>query len=138
MAEHPLLQKINWQFLRFCAVGALGFVVDWAVLEALVHGLGMHPIASRFVSFGTAVLTTWLANRTWTFRAGATESRLREAGRYVAVQCTGGLANVSLYTVLVWTVPLFHQWLVIPLAAGAAAGLVINYFGNKHLVFRPA
>jgi putative flippase GtrA len=138
MATHPLAEKLNWRFLRFCAVGVLGFVVDWAVLEALVHGLGLNPVASRFGSFATAVLTTWLANRSFTFRAGGGENRLSEIGRYVAVQCTGGLANIAVYTLLLRTVPGLTAWLILPVAAGAAAGLLINYFGNKHLVFRTA
>ena len=35
------------RFLRFCAVGTVGFVIDAGVLQALVAGLGANPYVAR-------------------------------------------------------------------------------------------
>jgi putative flippase GtrA len=129
------LPPLNGHLMRFGLVGALGFVVDAAVLEAMIF-LGMGPIGGRAVSFPVAVCATWLANRTFTFPDKIEQSRMREASTYVAVQLVGGAANFAVYSALVHSLQLFADWPILALAFGAAAGLTINYLGSKHIVFR--
>ena len=129
------LPPLNGHFMRFGMVGGLGFVVDGAVLETMIM-LGMNPIAGRVVSFPIAVCATWLANRNFTFRDKIEQSRVREASTYVAVQLVGGAANFAVYSALVHSLQLFSDWPILALAFGAAAGLILNYLGSKHIVFR--
>ena len=129
------LPPLNGHLMRFGMVGALGFVVDGAVLEAMIY-LGMNPIADRAVSFPVAVCATWMANRTFTFPDRIEQSRVREASTYVAVQLVGGAANFAVYSALVHSLPMFAAWPILALAFGAVAGLAINYLGSKHIVFR--
>jgi putative flippase GtrA len=129
------LPPLNGHLMRFGLVGGLGFVVDGAVLEAMIF-LGMNPIAGRAVSFPVAVFATWLANRNLTFPDRVEQSRVREASTYVAVQLVGGAANFAVYSALVHSVQVCSDWPILALAFGAAAGLTINYLGSKHIVFR--
>jgi putative flippase GtrA len=129
------LPPLNGHLMRFAMVGGLGFVVDGSVLETMIF-VGMNPIAGRVVSFPVAVLATWLANRTFTFPDKIEQSRVREASTYVAVQLVGGAANFAVYSALVHSVQVFADWPILALAFGAAAGLIINYLGSKHIVFR--
>ncbi len=106
------------------------------MLKTVVR-LGMTPIGGRGVSFVVAVLATWLVNRAWTFqRHAAQRSLLRELSTYVAVQSVGFAANFAVYTSLVVGVTALQGRLLPPMVAGTAAGLVINYLGAKHIVFR--
>ena len=129
------LPPLNGHLMRFGLVGGLGFVVDGAVLETMIM-LGMNPIAGRAVSFPIAVCATWLANRNFTFPDKIEQSRVREASTYVAVQLVGGAANFAVYSALVHSLQLFSDWPILALAFGAAAGLILNYLGSKHIVFR--
>jgi putative flippase GtrA len=130
------LPPLNGHFARFCVVGGLGFIVDFTVLKTVVH-LGMSPIGGRVVSFCVAVMATWLVNRAWTFRHHAGEqSLLKELGSYLAVQSVGFAANFAVYTAMVVGISALQGRLLPPMAAGTAAGLVINYLGAKHIVFR--
>ena len=129
------LPPLNGHLMRFGLVGGLGFVVDGAVLEAMIY-VGMNPIAGRAVSFPVAVVATWLANRTFTFPDKIEQSRIREASTYVAVQLVGGAANFAVYSALVHSVQVCADWPILALAFGAGAGLTINYLGSKHIVFR--
>jgi putative flippase GtrA len=133
------LPPLDGHLVRFGMVGALGFVVDGGVLKLMIF-LGMDAIAGRAVSFPVAVLSTWLANRTFTFTDRVEQSKLREASTYVAVQLVGGLANFAVYSFLVHTVAMFMDRPLAALAFGAVAGMAINYLGSKHIVFgrRPA
>jgi putative flippase GtrA len=131
------LPALDGHFVRFCVVGGLGFIVDFSVLKTVVY-LGMSPIGGRGASFPVAVTATWLANRFWTFQhhQGAKRSWLRELSTYFAVQSAGFAANFAVYTAMIWAIPALHGRLLPPMVAGTAAGLVINYLGAKHIVFR--
>ena len=138
------LPPLDGPFTRFCCVGLLGFVVDFSVLKAVLQVAAVAgadsetlaaKVAARLVSFSVAVVATWLANRIWTFagRAGHSASLLAEFGAYLTVQSVGFAANLAVYTVVLAA---FGGHLFPAMVAGTAAGLVINYLGAKHLVFR--
>ncbi len=133
------LPPLDGHFMRFCCVGLLGFVVDFSVLTSIVD-LGVNKIGGKFVSFAVAVVATWLVNRLWTFRAheGPKRSLAREFGSYLTVQSVGFAANFSVYSALIYAAPVKneHLQLLLGSVAGTAAGLMINYLGAKHLVFR--
>ncbi|MGZ3364343.1 MAG: GtrA family protein [Caulobacteraceae bacterium] len=132
------LPPLNGHFMRFCCAGGLGFVVDFTVLKTIVH-LGANPIAARCLSFSVAVVVTWLVNRAWTFKGHITpgaQGLLREFAGYLAVQSIGFAANFSVFTAMVIGIPALDGRLLPPSVAGTIAGLVVNYLGAKHIVFR--
>jgi putative flippase GtrA len=130
------LPALDGHFMRFCVVGGLGFVVDFGVLKTVVH-LGMSPIGGRIVSVLFATTATFLTNRAWTFRHHAGQrSLLKELATYFAVQSAGFAANFAVYTSMIAGIAALHGRLLPPMVAGTAAGLVINYLGAKHIVFR--
>jgi dolichol-phosphate mannosyltransferase len=57
----------EFQFFRFCAVGASGYAVNLAVYAALLAA-GMHYLAAAAVAFLVAAGSNYVWNRTWTFR----------------------------------------------------------------------
>jgi putative flippase GtrA len=133
------LPPLDGHFMRFCCVGALGFIVDFTVLKTVVH-LSLNPLIGRWVSFAFAVVATWLVNRAWTFaghrKAHPERSLLKEFASYLAVQSLGFAANYAVFTGMILGLPVLDGRLLPPLVAGTAAGLVINYLGAKHFVFR--
>jgi putative flippase GtrA len=133
------LPPLDGHFTRFCCVGLLGFTVDFGVLTLIVD-LGVNKIGGKVLSFSVAVVATWLANRLWTFRGhgGPKRSLAREFGGYLTVQSVGFAANFAVYSAAIYSVPVKseHLQLLLGSVAGTAAGLVINYLGAKHLVFR--
>jgi putative flippase GtrA len=131
-----LLTLIDPAFIRFCVVGGAGFVVDASVLYGLVWLAGLDHFTARLGSFVVAMFSTWTLNRLWTFKARAGRNPAKEAGLYFLVQCTGGAVNIATYSLAIAVFPLLGHWLVIPLAMGTAAGLVINFLGTKHIAFR--
>jgi len=142
------LPPLNGHFMRFCCVGLLGFLVDFATLKAVLAiaalaGADTAPLAAkvggRLVSFSVAVVATWLVNRSWTFAGrggGAGSSLLAEFGGYLTVQSVGFAANLGVYTAVLAGIPALGPRLLPAMVAGTAAGLLINYLGAKHFVFR--
>ena len=123
---------------RFGAIGAIGFLVDAAVLTWLVSVNGWGLYESRAVSFGLAVTATWYLNRRFTFARRAGADRGREYGRYFAVQTIGALINLGVYVAVVEAVPGVAPFPVVPLALGSAAAMVFNFIAARHFAFAGA
>ncbi len=133
--ETDIVSKLlETRFFRFLVVGTIGFSVD-AILLLALDALGGGPYFSRAVSFPTAMLVTWLLNRSWTFSGHQSDDRTKELARYVTVNCLAAVANIGAYTIAIETVPLLRNYLIIPLGLGAIAGLFVNYTGMKLFVF---
>lgn len=121
-------------FVLFAAAGAVGFVVDAGVLVALAAFAG--PYFGRIVSFGAAVLTTWLINRRLAFRDAASGLPKRiEFLRYFVASAGGGAVNLATYGLLVHVLELGRIWLPAAVAAGSLAGMLVNFSLSKRFVF---
>jgi putative flippase GtrA len=125
--------------MRFFIVGAAGFMADALILLALTEVAVAEPIAARAVSFSSALMLTWVMNRRWTFGSQARGWRAlgSELVRYAAIQMTGGGVNLIIFSAIAAFFGGGPAELVIALAAGSAAGLLINYLGAERLVFGP-
>jgi putative flippase GtrA len=125
------------RFLRFSAVGVVGFLIDAGVLQMLLV-LGQGPYLGRLASFLAAATGTWLLNRRYTFRATTTRALHREWLHYLALMVVGGAVNYGVYAACLVTLPLVRAYPVIGVAVGSCAGLVVNFLSARFLVFRAA
>ena len=81
------------QLVKFCVVGTSGLLVDMAVLHVLARGLGWNVSLSKFCSAETAMLSNFLLNEVWTFRAqsAADSGRWASLRRLVKFQAICGV-----------------------------------------------
>lgn len=122
------------QFVRFCLVGALGFVTDFGVLYVLVHWLHLQPTSGRILSFMVAATVTWKVNRHFTFaQRGA--GTLREWLSYLVLTGVGGLVNVAVYWLWISLTDSTTVNLFLGVAAGSAVALFFNFTISKRAVF---
>lgn len=126
------------QFLRFCAVGAVGFLVDAGLLWLLLETTAMGPYGARVLSFLVAATVTWSIHRCFTFPQAPRDRRGRQWLHFVAVNGGGALVNYGVYALLIATTQVFAQAPVMAVAAGSAVALVVNFLANRHWVFRAA
>lgn len=67
-AGRALSRPQNWvELLKFCVVGASGYVINLAVYVALLKGADLHYLPAAVCSFCVAVTNNYLWNRYWTF-----------------------------------------------------------------------
>ena len=132
------MRALILQFLRFGVVGTLGFVVDAAVLLAMLR-VGAGPYGGRVVSYLAAASTTWVVNRAWTFRDAARDTpAARQWGVFVALNLLGFAANYGTYAALIAWTETERAFPVLGVAAGSVAGMFINFAVARMVVFRPA
>jgi putative flippase GtrA len=126
-----LRARRNWeQLAKFCAVGAVGYVINLGVYTALLHA-GLHYLVAATGSFLVAVSSNYLLNRWWTFhdrRAGVAAQGMR----FFAVAVVSLGANLLVLHLLI-TLGLGK------LVAQAVAIVLVtplNFVGNKLWSFR--
>jgi putative flippase GtrA len=118
----------NWvQLLKFCAVGASGYVVNLCVFALCVEGLGIHHLAGATAAFVVAVLNNFWWNRHWTFRARGGRAGF-QAARFFTVSVVAFLFAASILELLVSVAEL-------PKLPAQAISIVmatpLNFIGNK-------
>lgn len=129
-AKLPLLA----QFLRFGTVGTAGFMVDTTVVYATKGALGLYGAGA--VAYLVAATATWLFNRIWTFRGRGSGPAHRQWLTFLAANLLGFVLNRGTYFVLVTISTRCADQPVLAVAAGAIAGMFMNFHLSRSVVFR--
>lgn len=121
-------------FRRFVVVGGIGFAIDAGVLSWLAW-LGSNLYLARAVSFTLAVAATYFLNRRFSFQSARSSAAVEKTAAvgYGAIQLGGAMLNLGVFTLLIWLYQPLAQLPVVPLAVGAVAGLLFNYFFSAML-----
>lgn len=129
-----LLSVRNWQQLgKFCVVGAVGYLINLAVYDALLHQ-GLHYLVAATCSFLVAVTSNYTWNRLWTFREHRGHLGI-QGMRFFLVSLAALGANLLVLHLLV-----AYGGLGRLLAQAVAIVFVtpLNFVGNKLWSFRRA
>jgi len=129
--EHRLLLR---QFVQFGAIGVLGFVWDASTVYATAPFIGLY--AAGVVAYLVAASVNWLLNRIWTYRHLSHGAMHRQWMMFLAANGVGFVINRGTYFALIAMVRICHDKPVLAVAAGAIAGMFINFFLSRRLVFR--
>ena len=124
----------NWQQLgKFCVVGVIGYLINLAVYDALLHER-LHYLIAATCSFLVAVTSNYTWNRVWTFREHRGHFGI-QGMRFLVVSVVAVGANLLVLHLLV------AYWGLDKLPAQAIAIVVVtplNFVGNKLWSFRRA
>jgi len=125
-------RRDNWlQLVRFCLVGASGYVVNLAVYTLLLDGAGLHYVLAAIGSFLVAVTNNYAWNRAWTFRHARGHFVLQGL-RFLVVSALALGANLLVLHALVSSG-------IGEVTAQAIAIVIVtpvNFIGNKLWSFR--
>ena len=128
-----LRKRRNWeQLLKFCVVGASGYVVNLAVYTLLLDVVGFNYISAAVGSFLVAVTNNYGWNRIWTFRAHR-GGVAYQGMRFFIVSTIALLANLAVLHFLV-TLGLGE---VVAQAIAIVLVTPVNFVGNKLWSFGP-
>ena len=121
-------RRENWlQLIRFCLVGASGYVVNLAVYTLLLKGFDVHYLLAATGSFLVAVTNNYTWNRVWTFR-GQRGHVAYQGLRFLVVSTIALAVNLLILHLLVDSLDVGKV-----LAQAIAIVLVTpwNFVGNK-------
>ena len=125
-------QRADWaQLLRFCVVGASGYLVNLLVFSLLVHVAGWHYIAAGVGAFVVAWTNNFVFNKFWTFQRHGL-SAVQQGARYFAVSLVALGLNLILLELLVSA----GSPEVPAQAVAIAAVMPVNFLLNRRWSFR--
>jgi putative flippase GtrA len=124
----------NWQQLgKFCVVGAVGYLINLAVYDALLHE-GLHYLLAATCSFLVAVTSNYTWNRLWTFREQRGHVGI-QGMRFLVVSLAALGANLVVLHLLI----AYGSLDKLPAQAVAIVAVTpLNFIGNKLWSFRRA
>lgn len=132
--DTPENRALLASFMRFGTVGASGFLVDTAMVYGLKGSVGLYWAGG--LSYLVAATWTWIFNRWWTFAGRSSGPLWRQWLRFLFVNLGGFVLNRGTYAILVTVSVLFREYPVLAVAAGTGAGMFVNFFLSRRLVFR--
>ena len=130
--DAALRRRANWeQLVKFCVVGASGYVVNLVVYVLLLKGAGLHYMPAAIGSFLVAVTNNYIWNRLWTFHHQRGHVAY-QGMRFLVVAVLALVANLIVLRILV------ELGVGKILAQAIAIVLVtpLNFVGNKLWSFR--
>jgi len=123
-------QTSRVQFLKFCLVGASGYLVNVCAF-ALALGLSFHHLAAAGAAFAIAMASNFWWNRRWTFATGD-RGLLRPAARFFTVSVAAFVFALAVLELLVGSAGL-PALAAQPAAVMAATPL--SFLGNRSWSF---
>jgi putative flippase GtrA len=127
------------RFLKFAIVGAIGMVVDLAVLTFAREVIGVSLSLAVGLGFMVAVISNFTWNRLWTFPESRTRPIATQLGQFTFINLIGLALNE---VIVLGLHPLFGEVLVDPPAYLAAKVIAIgvvlfwNYGANRIWTYR--
>ncbi len=125
-------QRADWQqLIRFCVVGASGYLVNLLVFSAMVHALGLHYVVAAIGAFCVAWTSNFVFNKFWTFQQHGL-SAVQQGARYLAVSLVALGMNLVILEALVRA-----GLAEVPAQAIAIAAVMpVNFLLNRRWSFR--
>jgi len=146
-----LRQLLTPRFLKFCAVGASGVLVNLGCLALLADVLGLNQNLSAALAIELSINTNFAVNELWTFR-----DRRRDAGRvsrrwlkFHLVSAVGAALQWLTFVTLNFAVASalgvgwrllegadVGSWIYVSQLAGIAVATLWNFFANFYWTWR--
>jgi len=137
------------RFLRFAVVGAIGALVDFGVMNLLVHQLGAAVVVGGTISFIAAVTSNFLWNRYWTYPDSRSKPVARQFSEFAFINAIGLVIRVpilafldpllrNIFSALPFRIPLLTPIaLADNLTLALAEGIVMfwNFFANRYWTY---
>lgn len=120
------------QFIKFGIVGISSTVIDWGIYLLLTRIFGIYYLMAKILSFGVAVLNSYIWNRRWTFRSNDPQ-KLRQFIKFLTISIVGLVLNSTIMFIAVDKLK-YHDIIGLVLATGIVT--IWNFLANKFYTFR--
>ncbi|MFN3706048.1 MAG: GtrA family protein [Thermoflexales bacterium] len=128
------------RFVKFAITGAIGLVVDYALLNVLAHGFHVHEPVAVGVAFICAATNNYVWNRLWVYPESRNVKKRRQMPVFLTVNAVGLLINELVLWLVYAPFSLLVRSEVIGLnltkAVAAAIVMIWNYTVNRFVTFR--
>ncbi len=136
------------RFLKFMAVGVIGAVVDFGIMNLFSKLFGMPLVWAGTISFICAVVSNFLWNRYWTYPDSRSRPVARQLVMFFLVNVAGLLIRIpilhflepparQLFETSALNIPFSAEFLGKNFTLAVAVGIVMlwNFFANRYWTY---
>jgi dolichol-phosphate mannosyltransferase len=128
-------QAVHGSFGKFAVVGSIGFIINTAILEALVL-MGYHPAVGSALGAECAIISNFILNNAWTFKSRKVQG-LRLIPKFLQFNAASlGAIAIQAGTVFLGTrmfgVDLYRWFYIL----GVGFGLIWNYTMYSRVIWK--
>ena len=139
--------KEHVRFLKFAAVGTIGAVIDFGVMNLMSHLFDMKLVYAGTISFICAVISNFTLNRYWTYPDSRSRHFLHQLGMFFIVNAAGIAIRIPIlhfvepetlvYFNKISTHLLSAEFLAKNFTLALAVGIVMlwNFFINRYWTY---
>lgn len=141
-------QKERIRFLRFAAVGVIGAIIDFGIMNLLTQVFHMDLVPAGTISFISAVCSNFIWNRYWTYPESRSRPIMKQMGMFFAVNIAGMAIRIPIlhfleppmhpfFNGLGWNLPVDADFLAKNFTLALAVGVVMlwNFFVNRYWTY---
>lgn len=125
---------------KFSVIGGVAFIVDIGLFNLLrLDPVGMGPMWAKVLSVTAATTVSWIGSRYWTFRDGKSNTPVKEAVGFFAVNAVGLLIAVGCLWFSHYVLGLTSTFAdnISGNVVGVLIGNVFRYLMYRHVIYRP-
>ena len=132
MKEH-IQRLLQIDFVRFCIVGASGFVIN-AVLLTLLNKDLHSPFVAQLIAAEIALFSNFMFHHRWTYKASKTRKTITKL--IVQFHTTSWVAILGSAAMVGLGIHYFHLLPVVALAISSGVALFWNFGWSKFVIWR--
>lgn len=126
------LHKID--FVRFCIVGTLGFIINLGLLTLLYKVLDIHVFVAQLISSEVALFSNFVLHHNWTYKDHETNKSIKNL--LIQFHMSSWTAIVGSAAIVAGGVHLAHMNYGLALVIASAVGLLWNFGWTKFVIWR--
>lgn len=125
------LHKID--FVRFCIVGTLGFIINFVLLTLLYKKLHINVFIAQLISSEVALFSNFILHHNWTYKDRETNKSIKNL--LIQFHMSSWTAILGSAAIVAGSVKLFHMHYFTALVVASAVGLLWNFGWTKFVIW---
>jgi len=126
-------QLIKHHFVRFCLVGALGFLINFVLLTFFYKELGWPLFFAQLLAGEIALFSNFLLHHNWTYKGHGTKKSITHL--LVQFHATSWVAIIGTAVIVSLCVSVLHMHYFPALVVGGVLALVWNFAWSKYVIW---
>ncbi|HMT19614.1 MAG TPA: GtrA family protein [Candidatus Saccharibacteria bacterium] len=129
-----ILKLLQKDFVRFCIVGAIGFIVNATLLKLFVDYVHLRVYIAQALAAEIALFINFVFHHNWTYRRASENKSIKQL--VVQFHMSSWVAILGSALIVGVLVNKLNMPLMVSLAISSLAALFWNFFWTKYVIWK--
>lgn len=127
-------KMLRYDFIRFCLVGGIGFIINLALLSLLYKVLDMPILVAQFIAAELSLFNNFILHHKWTYKRSAVTKTLPTL--IVQFHASSWAAIIGSTLIVSFCVGVLEWNYILALVLASAIALLWNFVWTKYGIWR--